>query len=363
MVEIRSTSLNILHITQVFIALYRTDSIQPPSNKPGINGPKKDQSYMVGEKICLYKAPDGMKHEEVLGMDLPFRLPLPTTNMLPGSISLNKKSVETSYQLFVSVQHGKQPQVIHEGFPVRIKRYDKLSMFRQFSIPVRGNVISPDHLVEFEYYIYQTSFGPRDSITSLVKILPNLDLHAKSKKVKLQKLSLQVVESITFNAEGGEPVEKRRKLCKATNTLDMKLSENGYRCEIIMDFPFAELRDKDGVVPQMRDDIPLVAYNGFTTATPLYKIEYFLVFKAKFSHCKDIAIEQPITVTPFDHVMCSSLMKSIKESVDEVDILDKNARMPAAKLYRPHDANTYMLFGVQRTGALSSGSKPVILIR
>lgn len=351
-----------LYISQVFIALYRTDSIQPPSGKPGINGPKKDQSYMIGDQIHLFQTTVGRKYEEVLGMDLAFQLPLPVTKMLPGSISLNKRSVETSYQLFVSVQLGKQLQPIHEGFPVRIKRYDKLSTFGQFHIPVRGNIISPDHLVEFEYSIPQSSFGPRDSITSFVKISPNLDWSAKSRKVKLQRLSLQVVEAITYNNEGDEPVEKRRKLCKATNQLDLKLSDNGYRCEITMDFPFAEMRDKDGVVPQLRTDIPYVAYNGFTTSAPLYRIDYFLVFKAKFSHCKDILIEQPITVTAFDHVMCNSLMKSIKDSVDEANTADRNPTF-VPKVYRPHDANSYMLFGVQRVGSLSSGGKPVVLIR
>lgn len=317
---------------------------------------------MIGDKMHLFQTTAGRKYEELLGMDLAFQLPLPVTDMLPGSISLNKRSVETSYQLFVSVQLGKQLQPIHEGFPVRIKRYDMLSTFGKYHIPLRGGIVSPDHLVQFEYSIPQSSFGPRDSITTFVKVAPNLDLPSKSRKVKLQRLSLQVMEAVTYNNEGDDPVEKRRRLCKATKQLDLKLADGGYKCEITMDFPFCEMRDKDGVVPQLKPDIPFAACNGFTTSAPLYKISYFLVFKAKFSHCKDISIEQPIIVTAFDHVMCNSLMKSIKESVDEANVADKRPTF-VPKVYRPHDANSYMLFGVQRVGALNSGAKPVVLIR
>jgi hypothetical protein len=39
-VEIRSKDGSILSIALVSIALYRTDTIHPPSTKPGINAPK-----------------------------------------------------------------------------------------------------------------------------------------------------------------------------------------------------------------------------------------------------------------------------------------------------------------------------------
>lgn len=522
-----------LLISQVYIALYRTDIINVPSNRPagmGMAGVvKKDKSYLIGEKIKLFQAStypaladpstvdasplsasnlaparhagpivsssqskDTKRYDEVLGLDLNFLLPLPITKQLPASISLQKRAVETSYQLFVTVVYGRQLHTLHQPFPVRIKRYDKLSTFGQFHIPLKGNIVSPDHLVEFEYSIPQSSFGPRDSIVSYVKISPNLDLGAKARRIKLQRLSVQVVEVITYNTNesnsatfiaaastssalspsssssssstalalshtasintnhsvvslaassasvynsgipgsstasfsdiggsGDGPVERRRKLCKATNQLDIKLPEAGYRCEITMDFPVTDLREpKDtsgAVVPQTRSDIPAAAYNnGFSTTAPLYKVDYLLVFKAKFSHSKDILIEQPITVTPFDHVMCTSLMKSIKDAVDEANdayqdeeeyLLNSTARYtknggPAGAgagpdassasrqqqqphykttnkktgatkkvfvpiVYRPNDTNSYMAYGVQPVGVglLGGTSKPMLLIR
>lgn len=526
-VEIRSTKLSVMEICQVHVALYRTDSIAAPSSRSGnIYSSRREKSYLIGEKLQLYQGTSAQvenpshavsipinlcKYDPVLGLDLNFVLPLPVTKHLPSSISLHKRTVETSYQLFVSVIHGKSTlQTTHYPFPIRLKRYDKLSTFGQFHVPLKGNVVSPDHLVEFEYSIPQSSFGPRDSIVSYVKISPNLDLYSKSRKIKLNKLSVQVVEVITYNvsdlssntsqslgptqsndstngasspntkkitkkdgkgsllpsaskdssdttvvtvnnsfyhlnletsnsnsnppSSNTGPIERRRKLCKATNTLDCKLPENGYRCEITMDFPSQDLREpKDhpgGVIPftssthpatNSKVDIPLSCIStGFTTSAPLYRVEYLLVFKAKFSHSKDILIEQPITVTPFEHVMCVSLMKSIKDAVDDAnklanikdeyilnstylynlsssisnmnknkkendalyhkkhrsemdvsvvsdifspDLIDPSKRFFVPKIYRPHDPTSLQAYGLTPTGPLDGNHKPTLLIK
>lgn len=522
-VEIRSSDLSVMAISQVHVALYRTDSISIPSSRPGnIHSSKREKSYLIGEKLQLYQGTSTQvenpspnvsipinlcKYDPVLGLDLDFVLPLPVTKNLPSSISLWKKTVKTSYQLFVSVAHGKSTlQITHHSFPVRLKRYDKLSTFGQFHVPLKGTVVSPDHLVEFEYSIPQTSFGPRDSIVSYVKISPNLDLYAKSRKIKLSKLSVQVVEVITYNisdtnsntnqslnttdnndllnepsgsgmkkaakskgktallplvskdstesnstivtinnsfyqmnanssnnssnpptSPSSGPVERRRKLCKASNTLDFKLPENGYRCEITMDFPVQDLREPKnhpgGVVPlastsaESGGDVPLSCLTGFTTSAPLYRIDYLLVFKAKFSHSKDILIEQPITVTPYEHVMCVSLMKSIKDSVDDAnklanikdeyilntsylynnlskyavttynnenpnhhrkhesemntpitpdylspDLIDPSKRLFVPTVYRPHDPTSFLAYGLTSNSSFND-NKPVLLIQ
>lgn len=512
-VEIRSSNLSVLSISQVHVALYRTDSIMAPSSARPTNiySSRRDKSYLIGDKLQLYQAtsfpadtqvsssiPSHLaKYDNVLGLDLDFVLPLPVTKHLPSSISLPKRTVETSYQLFVSVVHGKSLQTSHHPFPIRLKRYDKLSTFGQFHVPLKGTVVSPDHLVDFEYSIPQSSFGPRDSIVSYVKISPNLDLYSKSRKIKLNKLSVQVVEVITYNVsdisstEKSEdfsmdpsnkrgtvkkrllpsnskdsvdstnylnseisnsastlantpittvssvmssnassstspptntgPIERRRKLCKATNTLDLKLPESGYRCEITMDFPFPDLREPKNhpgaVVPFSTTrptlvDVPLPCMaTGFTTSAPLYRIDYLLVFKAKFSHSKDILIEQPITVTPYDHVMCVSLMKSIKEAVDDAnklanikdeyilnsaylynnlskyavssryhkssksehdvsvapdslspDLVDPSKRLFVPTVYRPHDPTSYQAYGLTPSGPLNN-NKSLLLIK
>lgn len=347
-----------MSISSVTIALYRIDSIQQTS----INNSKREQSYKVGEEQHLYQPPAGKKAEDFMGMDLPFRLLLP--NSQPGSISLAKGAVETTYRLYVSVTLARSQKPVFEYFPVRVRRYDKLSLFRKYSTPREGKFVSPDHIIDLDYLLNQTSFGPGDTITGHVRIKPNPDWPARSRKVKIQKLSVQIVELITFTLEGEQPVEKKRKFEKHVLAQDVRLSEvAGKLYNINIDFPSSEARNRDGVVPQQDQSLPLDSCNGFTTSTQTYNIKYFVVIKANFSHCKDVSIDQPITVTPFDHVMCMSLKKAIEDAVSEAKTLERNVLSTKAKLYRPHDMNSYMLYGVQRVGSLSSSAKPKVVIR
>lgn len=352
--EIRSRDGGALQITMVTLALYRTDVVHAPSNKPGIAGPKKDQSFLIGDTLKLFQVSAGRAHDEVVALDLPFILTLPVNRPLPASICLGKSLVETTYQLFVSIVHGRQQQTHHVGYPVRLKRYDTLSTFGAFRVPIVSSVPSQDHLVGLDYSIPISAFGPGDRVTAYVKVYPNLDWAAKSRKVKVQRLTLQVVELITFNPETDEPVEKRRRLCKAVHQLDMKLPDKGYQCELSIDFPQLDFRDRDGLVHKERQDIPLASRNGFTTAGALYNIEYLLVLKARFSHCKDIEIEQPISVTQFDHATCMSFMKAISDAVDHANRTDRSL-MPSPRVYRSADA---LAMGWNLKGKAAPGGNP-----
>jgi len=298
---------------------------------------RKDQSYLVGEKLCLFQVSAGKSLEDVIALDLPFILTLPTNRPMPGSISLGKSTVETCYQLFVSLIYGKQQLSHHIAFPVRIKRYDTLSTFGAFRVPTVKSVTSADHLVTVDYSTPISSFGPGDNVMAYIKVSPNPDW-TKAKKVKLQRITMQIIELITFNHEGDEPVERRRRLCKTAKQLDLKLPENGYLCELTLDFPSLDLRDKDGVISKERQEIPLISRNGFSTTASLYKIEYLLVIKARFAHSKDIEIEQLITVTPFDHATCMSFMKNISDSVEYANRTDRNA-IPGPRVYKPNDTS------------------------
>lgn len=363
-VEIRSKDASQLQITLVSIALYRTDIIHTPSNKPGITAPKKDQNFLVGESMKLFQVPIGKTYEDSLAMDLPFIYSLPTNRPMPASICLGKGSVETTYQLFVSLVYGKQQQNHHISYPIRIKRYDTLSTFGAYKVPIVDSISSADHLVGCDYSIPISSYGPGDNVTAFIKIFPNPDWLARSRKVKLQRITMQVVEETVFNHEGDEPVERRRRLCKAVNQLDIKLPEKGYQCEMSIDFPALDLRDKDGLVYKERQDVPLSSRNGFTTSAALYRLNYYLLLKARFNHCKDIEIEQPITVTSFDHPTCMSFMKSISEAVHYANHVDKN-RYPAPRVYKSSDILSWGVFGAKPVvnGGSSKMAKGGVLVR
>lgn len=320
-------------VSLVTAALYRTDVIHPPSNKSGISGPKKEQSYIVGEKVIIYQVPAGRIHEECIGMDLPFLLTLPTKKPLPASISLSKGVVETTYQLFISIIYGKQ-QLHHVPVPVRIKRYDTLSTFGAYRVPIVKSVVSADHIVSLDYCLPCCSFGPTDNIMVYIKIVPNPDWPSKSKKVKLEKVTMQVVEVITFNHSGDEPMGRRRRLAKTSIQLDLRLSEQGFNSEMTLDYPLADLQEKEGLIPKERQEVPIISKSGFTTTSALYKVEYLLIIKVRLVHCKDIEVEQPITITPFDHATCMSFMKCISDSVEYANKVD-HTFTPRPRVYRP----------------------------
>lgn len=359
-VEIRSRDYSLLPIALVTLALYRTDIIHAPLNTPGITAPKKDQSFLVGDEIRLFQVSAGRNHDDVLALDLPFILSLPTNRPIPPSISIGKSVVETSYQLFVSIIYGKQ-QEYHAGFPIRIKRYDTLSMFGAYKIPIVNSVSSSDHVVGFDYSIPISSYGPGDSMVAFLKIFPNLDWISKAKKVKLQRLSMQVIEIIIFNHEGDEPVEKRKKLSSVAKQVDVRLPEEGYQCEMTMDFPTLDSRDKYGLVPKVRQDIPSITSSGFTTASALYSVSYLLRFKAKFTHCKDIEVEQPITVTPFNHATSMSFIRSINEAVNYSNSVDRT-KVPPPKIYKSSDSPLWLGGKSKLTNTSSKTSKPLILV-
>lgn len=386
-IEIRSkdpASSAIMSVVYVAVALYRTDCIHPPSNKPkpGIAIPKKDQSYLIGEKIVLFDTKS--KSHDLIGMDLPFVLPLPTNRTLPSSISLGKgtASVQTTYQLFVSLIYGAGSgnttlssssagagtSTYHFPFPVRIKRYDTLSTFGAYRVPIVLQVTSADHLVSIDFSSPTSSFGPGDLVLAYLSIRPNPDW-PKSRKVKLQRLTMQIVEVVQFEVGSGsgdeEPLIRKRRLAKCAKQLDLKLSQTEpYSCDMSLEFPSAELVDKDGsaVVPKGRQDVPLsCCKNGFTTVAALYQIKYVVIVKARFSHCKDVTIEQPITVTPFDHVTCMSFMKCIADAVNQVNRAEKPAP-PPPKLYRSSDQSDMWTMGrMPSTVPGSKGTTAILL--
>jgi hypothetical protein len=143
---------------------------------------------------------------------------------------------------------------------------------------------------------------------------------------------MQVHQVVQFKLE--EPVEKRHRLFKLAKQLDLKLDEKGWADELSFEFPRVDLREKDGLIDKEKQDVPTVSRNGFTTHASLYRIDYVLILKARFSHAKDIEIEQPITVTPFDHTTCMSFMRSVAGCVEHVNRINTNDIRPVPRLYR-----------------------------
>ncbi|PRT53044.1 Arrestin family protein 1 [Wickerhamiella sorbophila] len=321
-IEIRQTGKEAmdktpLGIAQVSIGLYRTDVINVPSTNP--IGNQKEQSYQVTKVRDIY---NGSSHD-VYALDLPFTLNLPTSRPMPASISL--KSVETTYHLFVTYKlttPSKNP-VEAVQFPVRICRFDTLSTFGKYHEPIVRQVTSPDHLVNLHFSTPASCYGPRDSIAIKMKAEVNPDA-SKARKVRLKRMSIELVQVTKYfvpEKEGNEKteVEKRTRVAKVSQDFaDLRIGEKSHVEDMYITLPEPDLEVKDAVATKERAEIPDEGHVAFTTAATLYKIDFVLVLKARFSHAKDIETVQDVTLCEFDHATCRTHMVHIVQAAELV---------------------------------------------
>lgn len=338
-IEIRQTGKDALEktplgVSQVSIGLYRTDVINPPSTNP--IGNQKEQSFQVTKVRDIYTG----SNRDVYGLDLPFTLNLPTSRPIPASISL--KTVETTYHLFVTYKltnPAKNP-VETVQFPVRIFRFDTLSTFGKYHEPVVRHVTSPDHLVNLFYTMPASCYGPRDSIAIKMKAEVNPDA-SKARKVRLKRMSVELVQVTKFfvpekEGNGKIEVEKRTRIAKVSQDFaDLHIGEKSHVEDMLMTLPEPDLEVRDAVAAKERAEIPDEGHVAFTTAASLYKIDFVLVLKARFSHAKDIETVQEVTVCEFDHATCRTHMVHIVQAAELVGT--EREHEIASVLNRPSD--------------------------
>jgi hypothetical protein len=105
---------------------------------------------------------------------------------------------------------------------------------------------------------------------------------SKAKRVTISSITVGIEEEIIYNHEGDEPTRKTNTLARHKQSVGVKMPEAGYFTNLGLVFPARELRDNEGVLPRGRREYPMYAVTGFTTTGTLYKIEYYLVVKARF---------------------------------------------------------------------------------
>lgn len=222
-------------------------------------------------------------------MDLPFVLFIPygrggqesSRRLPPASLQLPSRTAETYYEMVVTVQQGPAEQRKY-AFPVPITRYDTLSTFGMYNRPETTEKVT-DHLVTLGVSLPRWSYGPLDPVSVYVKLSPNPDWLSKARKVTINKITISIDEEIIFNHEGDEPQRKVKTLTKKTETVGIKLPEQGYLTNLGLVFPAKDLRDSDGILPRGKAAFPMYAVSGFTTTASLYKIEYYITVKVHFA--------------------------------------------------------------------------------
>lgn len=286
-------------ISLVTICLQRRETIHPSAEsiaKKHLGTPRRETVDMVGKELMLYKCDIGKSSESVVVMDLPFVLFIPfgrggqelNRRIPPASIQLPSRTAETYYELVVTVQQGPSENRKY-ATPVPIQRYDTLSTFGMYTRPESAEK-AVDHLVTLGISLPQWSYGPLDPIAVYIKISPNPDWMSKARKVTIQKITIAIDEVITYNPEGDEPTKKVNRIQKHVQTVGLKLPENGYLTNLGMVFPSKDLRDSEGIMRRGKTAFPNYAVSSFTTTGSLYKIEFFLTTKVRFTSLEFVSV-------------------------------------------------------------------------
>lgn len=277
-----------VNVSLVTICLQRRETIHPSADsmtKKHLATPRKELIDIVGSEVMLYRCPPGREYDEVISMDLPFRISIPlgrggqemARRVPPASLTLPHRTAETFYELVVTVQQGPSEQKKYP-FPVPISRYDTLSTFGMYNRPESCEKVS-DHLVTLGISLPRWSYGPLDPVSVYIKISPNPDWLSKAKRVTIQKITISIDEEVIYNHEGDEPYRKSKTLVKRTENVGIRMPEAGYFTNLGLVFPAKDLRDSEGILPRGKPAFPMYAVSGFTTAGSLYKIEYYLTVK------------------------------------------------------------------------------------
>lgn len=338
----------------------RRESINPAAEhvvRGHLSSTRKDISDIVGKEMLLYRCAQGRDSEQIMSMDLPFVIFIPygkgndelARRIPPASLQLDKHTAETSYEIVVTIQHGRGAQQKH-AFPVILARYDTLSTFGMYNRAETAEKVS-DHIVTLGISLPRWSYGPGDPVVIYVRLTPNPDWLNKARKVTVQKLTVTIDEEVIYNHEGDEPQRKTKTLVKQDTKIGLKLPEAGYFTNLGLVFPARDQRDSEGILPRGRSEFPSYALNGFTTTATLYKIEYFLTVKAQLSSAKDIVIKQPIVVCPLDYDSCKAEMDAIEQAAKDAARISPDAPMlPAAVIFKHNDPDALSVLGVSIVG-------------
>lgn len=306
------------------------------SSKLGLNEAIKE--WKVYGDSSIYAPPMGKFYQELLGLDLPILLPLPRDVSCGGFYP--NWNASTVHFLIVRFHGGTSRDseiIFEEKFPIAIKTYDTLPLYRQFNEPVVERHQSSDNQVVVDVSVPVSSLGPNDHCSVDIKVLTN-PLHDKRKRnLRLKQMTLQLKEIVEC-FDSGLPLKKELKLKSETVEFEKQITSDGILHHFGFTFPFendflslfsvtpgpdpdlASLEvnypsatfHKNKNMAKIPDGIPITHTQGFTNSGKLFSIRYELVGKIKISHGKDLLLHFPITVSPFDRESSTYLLNWIK---------------------------------------------------
>lgn len=321
-------------IRSVGVELRTTQRVVVPST---LGSNDSTREYKIYEDPFVFRPPQGEFSERILGVDIPILIPLSKDIISSGHYP--QWNATTTHSLLVKVACGdtyNNETIFAEEFPIVIKLYDTLPIYRQFNEPIMEASNSNCKQVITDLTLPVSSIGPKDDMRLFVKTMTNPLFNKISKDLRLKFITFQIKEVLECH-EGGLPLKKEHKLYTETKSFigdDAILTTQGVSHEFKLEFPvdndylqmYARKSNMDNAMgdktrtvinaPNKRSNkiiegIPFTHTQGFTTLGKLFSIRYEIIVKVKLIHGKDMEIRLPITISPFDRISSDYLLKWI----------------------------------------------------
>ncbi|RCK55315.1 Arrestin family protein 1 [Candida viswanathii] len=325
--NIRSINDSPFVIRTVKIQLVTRQTVLVPT-KFGSNEATKE--LVIYEDPMAFQPPMGKFSQKLHGLDIPILIPIPR-DITPSGHSPTFGATTLHY-FVVLVSLGKDlasELTFVDSFPVDIKMYDTLPIYRQYNEPIVETNKSSDNQVLVEATVPYTSVGPKDNLSVLCLLKTNAANNKVKKHITLKQLTFQVKEVIECY-DAGLPPKREFKLHTESKYYTKELSSQGIIQSFQIQFPYendylemfsplpeidteAEVTEdfattiiestnisKLKTIDRLPEGVPVTNIQGFTLLGKFYSIWFEIVIKVKLSHAKDMNIHIPIIVSPFD---------------------------------------------------------------
>lgn len=167
-----------------------------------------------------------------------------------------------------------------------------------------------------EVQLSRTAFGPGDSISCTCTLTGNPDWPAKVKKVRAEKLSLWVEQTVTYFTSGEVSQQKVKRIAETRFDFGgLKLLTRPLAQRLVCAFPREDQRDKDGLVKTTDTLLPKGAI--FTTKSKLYEVAFAIHVRATFKGAKDIAATVPMVASHYSLADSKVILDNIESAVYE----------------------------------------------
>ncbi|EMG49926.1 RGL1 RHO1 GEF localizing protein 1 [Candida maltosa Xu316] len=346
-INIRSINEKPFLIRSVTIKLMTIQKVNVPT-KFGTNEAFKE--FKIYEDPLTYHHPPTSKkfYQELHGLDIPVLIPIPKDITPSGYSPTFGATTMHNLVVFVSLGSDVASELnFRDSFPVDIKTYDTLPIYRQYNEPILETCCSSDNQVVVDVAVPVTSIGPDDDLKVVATVKTNSANNKVKKNLMLRSVTFQVKE-VLEGFDGGLPPKKEVKIHTETQLYESKeLNSQGVSQAFSLKFPYEndylELFEQNHPPPiiekeveqdfsttiiesinisklktidKLPEGVPVSHIQGFTLSGGFYSLWFEIVIKVKLSHAKDTTVHIPIIICPFNKESSKYLLQWIMQQCE-----------------------------------------------